>query len=59
VTCNCDGFALLIPDSWLGLKLLGFKERTELAFEDNVKHSIFIYPNELVGNQNDLHWSDN
>ncbi|KAF8573937.1 SPOC domain-like protein [Ramaria rubella] len=29
-----------------GLKLLGFKDSTELAFEDNVKHSIFIYPDE-------------
>ncbi|KAG2116876.1 SPOC like C-terminal domain-containing protein [Suillus cothurnatus] len=28
-------------------KLLGFKDRTELAFEDNVKHSVFIYPDEL------------
>lgn len=32
----------------LGIKLLGFKDRTELAFEDNVKHSVFIYPDELV-----------
>ncbi|KAG1822093.1 SPOC like C-terminal domain-containing protein [Suillus variegatus] len=30
-----------------GIKLLGFKDRTELAFEDNVKHSVFIYPDEL------------
>ncbi|KAI6043106.1 SPOC like C-terminal domain-containing protein [Pisolithus marmoratus] len=30
-----------------GIKLLGFKDKTELAFEDNVKHSIFIYPDEL------------
>ncbi|KAI9001483.1 ku70-like protein [Trametes punicea] len=30
-----------------GLKLLGFKDRSELAFEDNVKHSIFIYPDEM------------
>ncbi|KAH9063618.1 SPOC like C-terminal domain-containing protein [Lactarius vividus] len=29
-----------------GLKLLGFKDRSELAFEDNVRHSIFIYPDE-------------
>ncbi|VDC04946.1 unnamed protein product [Peniophora sp. CBMAI 1063] len=29
-----------------GLKLLGFKDRTELGFEDNVKHSLFIYPDE-------------
>lgn len=29
-----------------GLKLLGFKDRSELRFEDNVKHSLFIYPNE-------------
>jgi ATP-dependent DNA helicase 2 subunit 1 len=32
----------------IGIKLLGFKDRTELAFEDNVKHSVFIYPDELV-----------
>lgn len=29
------------------IRLLGFKDRTELAFEDNVKHSVFIYPDEL------------
>ncbi|KAI0259101.1 ku70-like protein [Gloeopeniophorella convolvens] len=28
------------------LKLLGFKDRSELAFEDNIKHSTFIYPDE-------------
>jgi hypothetical protein len=33
----------------VGLKLLGFKDNTELAFEDNIKHSIFIYPDEMVG----------
>ncbi|EJD49609.1 Ku DNA-binding complex, Ku70 subunit [Auricularia subglabra TFB-10046 SS5] len=33
-----------------GLKLLGFKDRTELRFEDNVKHSLFIYPNESAFN---------
>jgi hypothetical protein len=31
-----------------GLKLLGFKDSTELAFEDNIKHSLFIYPDEAV-----------
>ncbi|KAF8799055.1 Ku DNA-binding complex, Ku70 subunit [Phlegmacium glaucopus] len=30
-----------------GIKLLGFKDRSELRFEDNVKHSVFIYPDEL------------
>ncbi|KAF5364412.1 hypothetical protein D9758_010691 [Tetrapyrgos nigripes] len=30
-----------------GIKLLGFKDRSTLAFEDNVKHSLFIYPDEL------------
>ncbi|KAN0092527.1 SPOC like C-terminal domain containing protein [Tylopilus felleus] len=30
-----------------GLKLLGFKNKSELAFEDNVKHALFIYPDEL------------
>jgi ATP-dependent DNA helicase 2 subunit 1 len=29
-----------------GLKLLGFKDRSELAFEDNVRHSLFVYPDE-------------
>ncbi|EGN99327.1 hypothetical protein SERLA73DRAFT_168812 [Serpula lacrymans var. lacrymans S7.3] len=29
------------------IKLLGFKDKQELAFEDNVKHSYFIYPDEL------------
>ncbi|OAX41910.1 Ku DNA-binding complex, Ku70 subunit [Rhizopogon vinicolor AM-OR11-026] len=31
-----------------GIKLLGFKDREELVFEDNVKHSVFIHPDELV-----------
>ncbi|KAI0353683.1 ku70-like protein [Trametes cingulata] len=31
-----------------GIKLLGFKDRSELAFEDNVKHSVFIYPDEMT-----------
>lgn len=35
---------LMLP----GLKLLGFKDRSELQFEDNIKHSLFIYPDELV-----------
>ncbi|KAI0656449.1 ku70-like protein [Cubamyces menziesii] len=30
-----------------GIKLLGFKDRSELTFEDNVKHSYFIYPDEM------------
>ncbi|KAF8992365.1 SPOC like C-terminal domain-containing protein [Cyathus striatus] len=30
-----------------GIKLLGFKDKSELLFEDNVKHSLFIYPDEL------------
>ncbi|KAJ8592867.1 Ku DNA-binding complex, Ku70 subunit [Rhizopogon salebrosus TDB-379] len=30
-----------------GIKLLGFKDRKELVFEDNVKHSVFIHPDEL------------
>lgn len=32
----------------IGIKLLGFKDRTELAFEDNIKHSQFVYPDEMV-----------
>jgi ATP-dependent DNA helicase 2 subunit 1 len=31
-----------------GIQLLGFKDRSELAFEDNVKHSTFIFPDEGV-----------
>ncbi|KAJ6486472.1 SPOC like C-terminal domain-containing protein [Mycena vitilis] len=31
-----------------GLKLLGFKDRSELLFEDNIKHSLFIYPDEMT-----------
>ena len=27
---------------------MGFKGRKELAFEDNTKHSFFIYPDEMV-----------
>ncbi|TRM62208.1 ku70-like protein [Schizophyllum amplum] len=30
-----------------GIKLLGFKDSKSLQFEDNVKHSQFIYPDEL------------
>ncbi|KAH9481902.1 ATP-dependent DNA helicase II subunit 1 [Psilocybe cubensis] len=30
-----------------GIKLLGFKDRAELHLEDNVKHSQFIYPDEM------------
>ncbi|KAJ3811893.1 SPOC like C-terminal domain-containing protein [Lentinula aff. lateritia] len=29
-----------------GLKLLGFKPRDTIKFEDNVKHSLFLYPEE-------------
>jgi hypothetical protein len=31
-----------------GIKLLGFKDLDQLAIEDNVKHSMFIYPDESV-----------
>ena len=31
-----------------GIKLLGFKDRSEPLFEDNIKHSTFIYPDEFV-----------
>ncbi|KAF8071492.1 SPOC like C-terminal domain-containing protein [Lyophyllum atratum] len=31
-----------------GIKLLGFKDRDQLVFEDNIKHSQFIYPDELA-----------
>lgn len=33
-----------------GIKLLGFKDVTELAIEDNIRHSTFIYPDEQVWN---------
>lgn len=31
-----------------GLRLLGFKDSSELAFEDNIKHSMFLHPDENV-----------
>lgn len=31
-----------------GIKLLGFKDVKELLFDDNIKHSVFIYPDELT-----------
>lgn len=31
-----------------GVKLLGFKDKNELNFEDNIKHSYFLYPDEMV-----------
>lgn len=31
-----------------GIWLLGFKDHSELLFEDNIKHSTFIYPDEDV-----------
>ncbi|KAF8193327.1 SPOC like C-terminal domain-containing protein [Pholiota molesta] len=31
-----------------GIKLLGFKNRSTLEFEDNIKHSQFIYPDEMA-----------
>lgn len=40
---------------FIGLKLLGFKDRSELAFEDNTKHSLFIYPDEMVSCSTMLH----
>lgn len=44
--------ALTVPaqtsDTPQGIRLLGFKDYSELLFEDNVKHSIFIYPDEDV-----------
>lgn len=30
------------------VKLLGFKDRSDLAFEDNIKHSLFLHPDEMV-----------
>ena len=37
-----------------GIKLLGFKDRSELVFEDNVRHSLFIYPDEGIATVNQL-----
>ena len=37
-----------LTGSYLAIKLLGFKDQSELAFEDNIKHSFFIYPDEIV-----------
>ncbi|THU98368.1 Ku DNA-binding complex Ku70 subunit [Dendrothele bispora CBS 962.96] len=30
------------------IKLLGFKDQSSLAFEDNTKHSVFIYPDDFT-----------
>ena len=38
-----------------GIKLLGFKSRKDLAFEDNIKHSLFIYPDEMVRSPSNWH----
>jgi len=35
-----------ITNARVGIKLLGFKDASELQFEDNVKHALFIYPDE-------------
>jgi len=35
-------------DIFQGIQLLGFKNHSELLFEDNIKHSTFIYPDEDV-----------
>jgi len=35
-------------DTSQGIQLLGFKDHSELLFEDNIKHSTFIYPDENV-----------
>ncbi|KAJ2913757.1 hypothetical protein MD484_g6661, partial [Candolleomyces efflorescens] len=31
-----------------GVRLLGFKDKSELNFEDNIKHSYFLYPDEMA-----------
>ncbi|KAH6901267.1 SPOC like C-terminal domain-containing protein [Coprinopsis sp. MPI-PUGE-AT-0042] len=31
-----------------GISLLGFKPKEELVFEDNIKHSYFVYPDEMT-----------
>lgn len=48
VSKNFIFIVLFIDPRIKGIKLLGFKDRSELRFEDNIKHSQFIYPDELV-----------
>ena len=37
------------------IRILGFKPIQELLFQENVKHSYFIYPCDLVGSTDLLH----
>ena len=39
---------MLMVGGVAGIRLLGFKDMTELAFEDQVKHALFLYPDEMV-----------
>jgi len=48
ISPKTSSVSLFIDLQIKGIKLLGFKDRGELRFEDNVKHSQFIYPDELV-----------
>lgn len=32
-----------------GIRILGFKDRDTLRFQDQIKHAYFIYPDESVG----------
>ncbi|PPR04815.1 hypothetical protein CVT24_007075 [Panaeolus cyanescens] len=41
-----------------GIKLLGFKNLNELQVEDNVKHSQFIFPDEMDENTDESGWTD-
>ncbi|KIM88015.1 hypothetical protein PILCRDRAFT_3721 [Piloderma croceum F 1598] len=40
------------------IKLLGFKDESELAFEDNVKHSFFLYPDEMAEKPGEGGWNE-
>ena len=48
VCYQVDGILLTRSFISVVIKFLGFKDKSELAFEDNVKHSFFIYPDEMV-----------
>jgi hypothetical protein len=36
---------LIVP---LGIKIIGFKDINTLPFDANVKHAVFLHPNEAV-----------
>lgn len=38
----------LKPITFKGIKILGFKDINTLPFDANVKHAVFLHPNEAV-----------